>query len=1180
MFSTFSPPENLAETEPLYRAPTGPVWRLSGSEILEGDSSVEQEFLVRKLGLARSMLHVAPLLEQVTRFDHPRMWGPSYWRRIEDAVWVATPAPRGELLSKASLERLSFAEALELWRPLAEAVARLHRKGMVHGQIAAWNVWVDEAAGKLTATDAGCWIADDFSSLDVDESPWLAPEMRGAAHERDPGPAADVYGLARLLLFLTLPREQALKARPNLQGIPGYAIPSLEAALSERPSQRPGRVSELIGAMAPRSLHDEELPDVEAETTSFLHARVSGIERLEHPKFGEGIKFFLHRQDSASAGAQSSGAPPTEAIGAFFYEKQAPDVFNSVKWVWDGCELNLLDARVVENSQGERFLTSNDRTLPVLEPHMPMSVSAVLEAEGCPSRFLVDQRDRGGSSRPLVFGNLVHGLLDDLVEPEPPSFEDAFGARIQDLRLDLLAAGLADSDLAKLEKDARQHFENMRRFTEGRTDESAEHDRVGWSGRNVEVTRYSTRYGIEGRIDLVAEDPKEGLQIVELKSGSTWDGHLSQLRFYRFLWNGLAKARGLEVTGHIMYSRQGTMKPAPMEDTERERRILRARNELIACLRSFVAPDYEYEKPYYMLAPRTCRAPSCNFRRDRCSAQTEVLGLADGMSPWEAVDTKTWDGFDPDMVARGWAWHEHFGRLIEMERWASTAELGKVLHADRLEERRANYAASGLMKLAVTRPRSSYVDFSGDHGRLFSAGDYLLAHQGDFNTAHILRGRVVSVDGDTVTIRSPGAPIASELGSDGWILDKLPARLGFRQAHHALYGALELRDEDRLEVLLRPETKRARSLASAAKLADDPDIDGSRLNRSQQEALRLGLSAPQAALIQGPPGTGKTTVIAHLVKELVARGERVLVSAFTNTAVDTILTNLLEVGVDDFLRVGYASRSPDLVRTLEAGEHSADQYFTGDLAAKTESLDDLSKVLLSRSVIASTTHRCVSSPVMEFFRDEIDKVPFSVAIVDEAAQITEPMTLAATNLAERFVLVGDHKQLPPIVENEQAHSNFVAGLDPQSLDSGRVIREDDVPLPEAAAAPMDTGHSSSLPPELAEMGCAGLDRSLFERLVERLPHVMLDEQYRMHADIMAFSNQNFYGGGLTAHESVRDHTLALDAEQLTADASIAEILAPAKPLVFVDVDHDAHARHNQEEAEALVATLEALLTAD
>ncbi len=347
MFSTFSPPENLAETEPDYRAPTGAVWRLGGPEVLDGDGGIEQEFLVRKLGLARSMLHVAPLLEQVTRFDHPRMWGPSYWRRIEDAVWVATPAPRGDLLAEASLERLSFAQALELWRPLAEAVARLHRKGMVHGQIAAWNVWVDEAAGKLTATDAGCWIADDFSSLDVDESPWLAPEMRGAAHERDPSPAADVYGLARLLLFLTLPREQALKARPNLQGIPGYAIPSLEAALSERPSQRPGRVSELIGAMAPRALHEQELPDVEAETTSFLHARVSGIERLEHPKFGEGIKFYLHRQDSSSEGPQASEAPSTEALGAFFYEKQAPDVFNSVKWVWDGCELNLLDARVV-----------------------------------------------------------------------------------------------------------------------------------------------------------------------------------------------------------------------------------------------------------------------------------------------------------------------------------------------------------------------------------------------------------------------------------------------------------------------------------------------------------------------------------------------------------------------------------------------------------------------------------------------------------------------------------------------------------------------------------------------------------------------------------------------------------------------------------------------------------------
>jgi DNA replication ATP-dependent helicase Dna2 len=1145
MYSTFSPPENLPDTDPLYTAPTGPVWELSASEILEADEASEQTYLVRRLPNVQSMLTVGPLLEQVTRFDHPRLFGPSFWTKADEGVWVATAKPRGERIVASKPDRASWTEALELWRPLAEAVTRLHRRGMVHGTLTPWNIWVDEGSRKATAIDAGCWIGDKLSGLDESDALWLAAEMRRLTDQRDPTPATDVYGLARLLIRMTLPAEQAEMPQPSLTGIPAYAIPAIEAALDDEPSGRPARVAEMITAMAPRSFHQSPTAPDEDEvsgTVSVLHARVSNIERIEHPKFGRGVKFFVNRLDVA---------PPGDQIGAFFYEKKTPEVYESVKWVWEGCELNLLDARVIENSTGERFLTSSQATLPVLEPHMPMSVSNVLKAEGCPSRFLVDQRDRGSSSRPLVFGNLVHGLLDDLVEPDPPDFEEAFGARVRSLRLDMLAAGLADRDMPSIKEDARQHFDNIRRFTAPRTHDAPEHDRVGWTGRNVEVTRYSTRYGIEGRVDLVAQDGREGLQIVELKSGSTWDGHLSQLRFYKFLWDGLAQEQGLEVNGHILYSRHGRMQSAPMDDTARERRILCARNELIACLRSFVDPDYDYRAPFFMQNPRACRSGSCKFRRDRCQAQTEVLGLAEETSPWDAVETARWNEVGPELVARAWAWHEHFERLIEMERWASTAEMGKVLHHGRLDERKQNHHAADDLELSQVKAKSGFIDFQGPHGRIFSPGDYIVAHRGDFHTSHILRGRVVDVDGDLLTISTRGAAIASELPSDDWIVDKLPARLGFRQAHHALYRALTDANPDRLEVFFQPNSPRAKSLASAQEVVDrNDDAD---LNASQTEAVRLVLSAPQAALIQGPPGTGKTTVIAHAVRELVARGKRVLVSAFTNTAVDTILTKLLEVGCDDFLRIGTASRSPELSRTLEQDGRDPATFFSNDLADTTDSLDVLSEQILERQVIASTAHRCVSSSMMEFLETSLGQTPFDVAIVDEAGQITEPMTMAAVNLGKRFALVGDHRQLPPIVKNEQTHTNFI---EDQGLE------------------------------ELDKMGCSGLDRSLFERLVEKLPYVMLDEQYRMHADISAFSSACFYDDKLRAHASVAQHTLDLSEAQLAGlDSPLAEVLAPDRPLVFADIEphqtqqHDTNSRHNQAEAEAVVDAVAALFEA-
>lgn len=1166
MSPNFFIPSNLAESNPCFHAPTGPVWRVAGREIL-GDSQFHgHQFLLRRLPLGQSMLRIAPLLAQISRADHPHMWGPSYWKKDGDAVWIASQMPRGARLQMNPSEnpeawRLSWAQALELWRPLAEATARLHQSGLVHGSIAPWNTWLDPATQTLSTVDAGCWVGDRFAP---EAAAWLAAELRAPAEARRATPASDIYGLARILLRLVLTPEQASAARPSFTGLPAFAIPALNNALHEDPTRRPARVDDLISATLPQPFYpptparpagaspaDEDA--AAPQTHSVLHARVCEIERLEHPKLGEGIKFYLTHEDGR--------------IGVFFYREQTPEVYDSVQWVWEGCELNLLDARVIRNSQGERFLTGQPHTLPVLEPHMPMSVSDVLKADGCTSRFLVDQRESSASGRALVFGNLVHGLLDDLVAPHPPDFDTAYAARVGALRIDMLAAGLRDADLSELYRDARQHFANIERFTARRTGDSSAQDRVGWSGRNSEVTRYSTRYGIEGRVDLVSQDARDGLQIIELKTGRAWDGHLSQLQFYRFLWEGLAEARDLEITGHLLYSKSGRMQRAPMEDSARARRMLRARNELIGCLRSFVDPNYPYEIPFFMQNPRACNAAACRFRRASCKRQTEVLGLAHRAQTYRGQGDAQY-ALD-SQPTRAWAWHRHFVRLIEMERWASTVKLGAVLHPARLAERKQNYAALDGLTLVASYPDFGSIAFrhtpeGDDDPRIFRPGDYVLAHRGDFNTSHILRGTIVSVERDAtqnqaqITMSTRGAPIASQLLGDGWIIDKFPARIGFRQAHQALYAALEHSSAQRRTVLFEPESEQAQKLVSQTDPRFTPDALSARLNPSQQRAVAHAVSTPAGALIQGPPGTGKTTVIAHAVRELVARGKRVLLSAFTNTAVDTILLKLLEVGFRDFVRVGAAEKSPDLARQLQARGLQKERFFTREMAEETVSLDLLADDLLKTHVIASTAHRCAGSATMSFLRQQRGEVPFDVAIVDEAAQITEPMTLAALNLGARFVLVGDHRQLPPIVENERAHTNFVAEMRPGNL-------------PAADAR------------DLEIMGCAGLNQSLFERLITRLPHVMLDEQYRMHAQIMAFSNAAFYGGNLHAHTSVSARQIAFDtrARAPRRDA-LRHLLQPTHALLFVNVDPaDARAnlRHNAREAEAIIETVAAMLEA-
>jgi predicted DNA helicase len=122
---------------------------------------------------------------------------------------------------------------------------------------------------------------------------------------------------------------------------------------------------------------------------------------------------------------------------------------------------------------------------------------------------------------------------------------------------------------------------------------------------------------------------------------------------------------------------------------------------------------------------------------------------------------------------------------------------------------------------------------------------------------------------------------------------------------------------------------------------------------------------------------------------------------------------------------------------------------------------------------------------------------FPLALVDEATQAIEPLTLLAFLRADKVVLAGDHRQLPPTV---------------LSLEAAR----------------------------------GGLARSLFERLVETYPgvHRMLREQYRMNEVLMSLISTDFYEGRLRAHPSVRTRTLS---EVLPASHGL-----DVPPFLFLD----------------------------
>ncbi|XP_031764324.2 DNA replication ATP-dependent helicase/nuclease DNA2 isoform X2 [Galleria mellonella] len=172
------------------------------------------------------------------------------------------------------------------------------------------------------------------------------------------------------------------------------------------------------------------------------------------------------------------------------------------------------------------------------------------------------------------------------------------------------------------------------------------------------------------------------------------------------------------------------------------------------------------------------------------------------------------------------------------------------------------------------------------------------------------------------------------------------------------------------------------------------------LNIQQQRAVLKALAATDYALLQGLPGTGKTQTISVLIQMLVALKQRVLVTAHTHSAVDTVLNRLPEQM--KVMRLGPEARVA--AQQVSRCEHR--------LAAHCRTPKQLEELYNSMEVVGVT---CLGAA-----HAMLSRTTFDVCIVDEATQVVQCTVLRPLFAAKRFVLVGDPEQLPPVVRSRAA----------------------------------------------------------------------------------------------------------------------------------------------------------------
>ena len=712
----------------------------------------------------------------------------------------------------------------------------------------------------------------------------------------------------------------------------------------------------------------------------------------------------------------------------------------------------------------------------VVEPDYLVDVSAVSECfkeNGAqPLAYLVKKFLPYEVTPAILLGNIANFFLDRLLNEPSAAFPDLLRETFS--LYPFVYAPMRDAAVREISAKAQKHYLNLKSMAlQGLAQQNIE------PGNSIlEPTFYSEQYGLQGRLDLFYRTDERSA-IVELKSGTPFRpnsygiqrSHFTQTLLYDLLVRSVFGA-GTDPAKYILYSGADVqqLRFAPTVAPE-QWEALQVRNHLVGIERLLAA-----------IRPGDTAVPLLQrLRADKVDARDFLardFGLFEtAYAKLNPLEQKYFNAFAGFVAREQWlakVGEENSDTLngnaaLWRSSFAEKQEAFAILSHLEITDNRADQPEPAIVfcKTEKTNPLANFR--VGDIAVLYPAQaetDTVLDHQ-------VIKCTITELGKAQVTVQLRYRQFnLKPFDIEGlWNLEPDLLDTGFLTMYRGLFEWAAAPAAVRMRVLDPGGIPAFRPPAGGEKDPLSGKEMGKMAGAGPVPAVETIAAAPGFYLLWGPPGTGKTSVMLRDLAGWVLREttDNLLLLAYTNRAVDEICEALDSLGGDireQYLRIG--------------SRFSTAERFRGQLLntriAGVNTRAELRAVLEPCRIFVST----VASFAQNDKLLEIKK--FQRLIVDEASQILEPQLIGLLTRFEHFVLIGDHRQLPAITTQRP-----------------ELTRVDD--------------------PELNSIGLTDLRDSYFERLYRRCITLQLNGHYgqlsrqgRMHADIMDFPNDHFYGG--------------------------------------------------------------------